>query len=92
MRSPSRGDVTLSPWLLPAFLLLDSLTGAPHLSSFTAQSGETGRPTSSSLLPASLCLALQRSTPNAHKDTASTDQTRAAQQPQLQEASHTGAW
>lgn len=34
------------PPLLPLaapFLLLDSLTGAPHLSSFTAQSGETGR-------------------------------------------------
>lgn len=30
------------PWLLP-ILLLDSLTAAPHLSSFTAQSGETGR-------------------------------------------------
>lgn len=45
MRGLSRGDVTLSPHHNPPpaapFLLLDSLTGAPHLSSFTVQSGET---------------------------------------------------
>lgn len=49
MRGLSRGDVTLSPPPAPPsnpppaapFLLLDSLTGAPHLSSFTVQSGET---------------------------------------------------
>lgn len=40
MRGHSRGDVTLPP--AAPFLLLDSLTGAPHLSSFTVQSGETG--------------------------------------------------
>lgn len=40
------------PWgrhtlpLAAPFPLLDSLTGAPHLSSFTVQSGETGRPAS----------------------------------------------
>lgn len=44
------------PWgrhtlpLAAPFLLLDSLTGAPHLSSFTAQSGETGMPASCSPL------------------------------------------
>ena len=32
-----------TPPLAAPFLLLDSLTGAPHLSSFTVQSGETGR-------------------------------------------------
>lgn len=32
-----------TPPLAAPFLLLDSLTGAPHLSSFTVQSGETAR-------------------------------------------------
>lgn len=35
-----------TPPLAAPFLLLDSLTGAPHLSSFTVQSGETVRLTS----------------------------------------------
>ena len=39
-----------TPPLAAPFLLLDSLTGAPHLSSFTAQSGETGRLASCCLL------------------------------------------
>lgn len=66
MRGLSLGDVTPPPhappppprpppWLLP-ILLLDSLTAAPHLSSFTAQCGETGRSASPPLAP--------------HKDTA----------------------
>lgn len=37
--------------LAAPFLLLDSLTGAPHLSSFTVQSGETGRLASLPLAP-----------------------------------------
>jgi len=49
MRGLSRGDATLPPLAAP-FLLLDSLTGAPHLSSFTVQSGETGRLASCRLL------------------------------------------
>ncbi|KAJ4938196.1 hypothetical protein JOQ06_002821, partial [Pogonophryne albipinna] len=39
-----------TPPLAAPFLLLDSLTGAPHLSSFTVQSGETGRLASGRLL------------------------------------------
>lgn len=39
-----------TPPLAAPFLLLDSLTGAPHLSSFTVQSGETGRLASCRLL------------------------------------------
>lgn len=50
MRGLSRGDVTLPPLAAP-FLLLDSLTGAPHLSSFTVQSGETARLASSPPAP-----------------------------------------
>lgn len=40
MRALSRGGRHTPPLAAP-FLLLDSLTGAPHLSSFTVQSGET---------------------------------------------------
>lgn len=39
-----------TPPLAAPFLLLDSLTGAPHLSSFTVQSAETGRFASCCLL------------------------------------------
>lgn len=57
MRGLSLGDVTLPPTphlptpVAAPFLLLDSLTGAPHLSSFTVQSGETGRLASLPLAP-----------------------------------------
>lgn len=57
-----------SPPLAAPFLLLDSLTGAPHLSSFTVQSGETGKLASRCLLHMCHC------TPAAHKDiTGATD-------------------
>lgn len=55
-----------SPPLAAPFLLLDSLTGAPHLSSFTVQSGETGKLASCRLLHMCHC------TLAAHKDTGGT--------------------
>lgn len=51
MRGLSLGDVSPPTPLAAPFLLLDSLTGAPHLSSFTVQSGETGRLASLPLAP-----------------------------------------
>lgn len=54
-----------TPPLAAPFLLLDSLTGAPHLSSFTVQSGETARLASPPAAPhaTAACLPHTRTQP-----------------------------